>query len=184
MAICDYLNEEMVKRTCSLLTLIVLVLTQCFIPINYSLAENNAEEDFLVEENTIQDLDDGDSLGDDLEWEEWSEDDSLASSQDDEENVQDEENVETGSKVKKILPYSFLNSFMLTKTDIPLCYGYFTSIDMINSAYQNRLKGYLLTAAEKNQIHDSALIEQISTFKLRQTKQWNPAKIYSRKWMS
>ena len=81
-----------------------------------------------------------------------------------------EENMETGSKVKKILPYSFLNSFMLTKTDIPLCYGYFTSIDMINSAYQNRLKGYLLTAAEKNQIRDSALIEQISTFKLRQTK--------------
>ncbi len=51
MAICDYLNREMVKRICSLLTLIVLVLTQCFTPMNYMLAENDAEQDFQVEEN-------------------------------------------------------------------------------------------------------------------------------------
>ena len=53
-AICAYLKREMVKRICSLLTLIVLVLTQCFSPMYYVLAENNAEQDFQVEEKIEQ----------------------------------------------------------------------------------------------------------------------------------
>ena len=53
-AICAYLKRKMVKRICSLLTLIVLVLTQCFSPMYYVLAENNAEQDFQVEEKMEQ----------------------------------------------------------------------------------------------------------------------------------
>ena len=50
---------KMVKRVCSFLTLIVLVLVQCFTSINYVLAEDNAEQDFQIEENTAQEeLDD------------------------------------------------------------------------------------------------------------------------------
>jgi hypothetical protein len=45
---------EMVKRICSLLTLLVLVLTECFTPMSYVLAEINAEQDFQIEENNIQ----------------------------------------------------------------------------------------------------------------------------------
>ena len=56
-AICAYLKRKMVKRICSLLTLIVLVLTQCFSPMYYVLAENNAEQDFQVEEKMEQESD-------------------------------------------------------------------------------------------------------------------------------
>ena len=43
----------MVKRIWSLVTLLVLVLTECFTPMCCVLAENNAKPDFEVEENTI-----------------------------------------------------------------------------------------------------------------------------------
>ena len=45
---------EMMKKICSLVTLMVLVLTQCFTSMNYALAENDAEQDFQVEENVNQ----------------------------------------------------------------------------------------------------------------------------------
>ena len=45
-------------------TLLVLVLTECFIPMNYVLAKINAEQDFQIEENIIQEEDIGDSLSD------------------------------------------------------------------------------------------------------------------------
>ena len=48
----------MVKRICSLITLLVLVLTECFTPMSYVLAENEAEQDFQVEENIIQEEED------------------------------------------------------------------------------------------------------------------------------
>ena len=57
---------EMVKRICSLLTLIVWVLTQCFTPMSYVLAENNAEQDFEIEENIIEE----NALDNDEEWQE------------------------------------------------------------------------------------------------------------------
>ena len=44
----------MIKRICCLLTLIVLVSSEFFIPMNCVLAENNAEQDFQVEENISQ----------------------------------------------------------------------------------------------------------------------------------
>ena len=50
MAINVYLNIEMVKRIWSLVTLLVLVLTECFTPMCCVLAKNNAEPDFEVEE--------------------------------------------------------------------------------------------------------------------------------------
>ncbi len=54
----------MVKRIWSLITLLVLVLTECFTPMSYVLAENDAEQDFQIEENIIQEEDIGDSLSD------------------------------------------------------------------------------------------------------------------------
>jgi hypothetical protein len=53
---------EMVKRICSLFTLLILVLTECFTPMSYVLAENGAEQDFQIEENIIQEEDIDDSL--------------------------------------------------------------------------------------------------------------------------
>ena len=89
LAICDYLNKEMVKRICSLLTLMVLMLTQCFTSINYVLAENNAEQDFLVEENINQE----EEVSDDTEKEE-EKADSLPDIQNEEENVQSDDEQE------------------------------------------------------------------------------------------
>ena len=55
LAINTYLNMKTVKKTCSLLTLAVFVLTQCLTPISYALAENDDASDFQIEENVVQD---------------------------------------------------------------------------------------------------------------------------------
>ena len=67
LAICIYLNMKTVKKICSLLTLLVFVLTQCLTPISYALAENNAEQDFQVEENIVQEeiIDEDEEISDD-----------------------------------------------------------------------------------------------------------------------
>ena len=58
----------MVKRICSLLTLIVLLLTQCFTSMNYVFAESDDAEDFYIEENVNQ-TENEESFNGILEWE-------------------------------------------------------------------------------------------------------------------
>ena len=76
---------EMMKKICSLVTLMVLVLTQCFTSMNYALAENDAEQDFQVEENVNQVEEE--VYTDISEWDEESKD-TLPELQDNEEVVE------------------------------------------------------------------------------------------------